>query len=62
MRTASSHPYSANWVISIVLTIFLFLAGAAGFTVFRAAIIVAQVRQIATQSRAGHMYPSRIQP
>ena len=62
MRTASSQRYTANWVISIVLTMFLFLAGAAGFTVLRAAIIVAQVHQLATQSRAEHMYPSRIQP
>lgn len=62
MRTASSQRYTANWVISIVLTMFLFLAGAAGVTVLRAAMIVAQVRQLATQSTAEHMYPSRIQP
>ena len=62
MRTASSQDYTANCVISIVLTLFLFLTSAVGFTVFRAAIIVAQIRQIATQGRAGHMYPSRSQP
>jgi hypothetical protein len=62
MRTASSQDYTANCVISIVLTLFLFLTSAVGLTVFRAAIVVEQIRQIATQSRAAHMYPSRIKP
>jgi anti-sigma factor RsiW len=41
MRTASSQRRTTNWVISIVLAIFL--ARAAGFTVVRAVILLGQV-------------------
>jgi hypothetical protein len=60
MRTASSQHRTANWVISIVLAIFL--ASAAGFTVVRAVILLGQVSPLVTQSRAGRMHPSQIQP
>jgi hypothetical protein len=62
MRTASSQHYTANWVITIVLAILLFLTSVAGFTVLRALILVGDVSSLATQSRADDLYPSRIQP
>jgi len=60
MRTASSQRRTTNWVISIVLAIFL--ASAAGFTVVRAVILLGQVSPLVTQSRAGRMHPPQIQP
>jgi hypothetical protein len=59
MRAASSQRRTANWVIPTVLAIFL--TTSAGFLVIRAVILVEQVPQLATQSRAEHVYPSRIQ-
>jgi hypothetical protein len=60
MRTASSQHRTANWVIPIVLAIFL--ASAAGFTVVRAVILLGQVSPLVTQSRAGRLPPPQIQP
>jgi hypothetical protein len=62
MNTASSQRYTANWVITIVLAIFLFLTSIAGFTVIRALILVGDLSSLTTQSRADDIYPSRIQP
>jgi hypothetical protein len=62
MNTASSQRYTANWVIKIVLAIFLFLTSIAGFTVIRALILVGDLSSLTTQSRADDIYPSRIQP
>jgi hypothetical protein len=62
MNTASSQRYTANWVITIVLAIFLFLTSIAGFTVIRALILVGDLSPLTTQSRADDIYPSRIQP
>jgi hypothetical protein len=60
MRTASSQRRTTNWVIPIVLAIFL--ASAAGFTVVRAVILLGQVSPLVTQSRVGRMHPPQIQP
>jgi hypothetical protein len=62
MNTASSQRYTANWVITIVLAIFLLLTSAAGFTVLRALILFGDLSSLATQSRADDINPSRIQP
>jgi hypothetical protein len=62
MRTPSSQRYTENWVISIVLTMFLFLTSAAGFIVLRAVIIFGDHSSLATPSAAAHKLPSRIQP
>jgi hypothetical protein len=48
MRTASSQRRTTNWVISIVLAIFL--ASAAGFTVVRAVILLGQVSPLVTHA------------
>jgi hypothetical protein len=62
MNTASLQRYTANWVITIVLAIFLFLTSVAGFTVLHALILVGDLAWLATQSGTDDIYPSRIQP
>jgi hypothetical protein len=60
VRTASSQHRTANWVIPIVLAIFM--AGAASFTVVRAVILLSRVSPLVTQSRAARMHPPQTQP
>jgi hypothetical protein len=59
MRTASSQRRTTNWVISIVLSIFL---TAAGYTALRAAILLGQLSSLPTQSGPERMHSSQIQP
>jgi cell division protein FtsB len=59
MRTASSQVRTTNRVISIVLAIFLV---AAGYTAFRAAILLGQLSSLTTQIGPEHTHLSQSQP
>jgi hypothetical protein len=61
MRTASQR-YAENWVITIVLTMFLLLTSAAGLTVLRAVVFFGELSSLATQNGAKPMHASQTQP
>lgn len=60
MRTASSQYRIANWVVPILLAIFL--TSAASFTVVRAVSLLGQLSSLATQRRTAFLHSSQIQP